>query len=206
MARTRIRRTKTPARGRAVARRPLEVDLGPLPDLIGFMLRRAQIAVFKEIFRLFSQVDIRPAQFSVLTVIERNPGLTQSKVSAALGIKRTNFVALLDGLEQRGLATRRKAFGDRRSHALHLTEDGKAVMRRLRQLVEIQERRLIGRIGENRRAQLIDLLHRLIDGRRVPARATKPGGTRATAFGIAVKPGVRAPARRRGVRPRQTAP
>jgi DNA-binding MarR family transcriptional regulator len=158
------RRPSSKARARA-ARAQNEVDLGPLPELIGFMLRRAQIAVFGEVFRLFSQVDIRPAQFSVLTVIERNPGLTQSQVSAALGIKRTNFVALLDSLEHRGLATRRPAKNDRRSHALHLTEDGKAVMRKLRQLVDIEERRLVARIGESGRAQLIELLHRLIGAR-----------------------------------------
>ena len=47
--------------------------------------------------RAFAPFDIRPAQFSVLTVIERNPGLTQSQVAEALGIKRTNFVGMLDG-------------------------------------------------------------------------------------------------------------
>jgi DNA-binding MarR family transcriptional regulator len=160
-----------------------------LPDLIGFMLRRAQISVFQEIFRLFSEVDIRPAQFSVLTVIEKNPGLTQSRVSAALGIKRTNFVAVLDSLEQRGLAERRRAEGDRRSHALHLTADGRAVMRRLRQLVDIQERRLVSRIGETGRAELIELLHRLIDSRRqkrpgVP-RKSRAAGAKTTGRGQA---------------------
>src|ERR1700694_4885401 len=104
MAGARTRGADTVRRPAAAARRAADVDLGMLPDLIGFMLRRAQIAVFQEIFKLFSEVDIRPAQFSVLTVIEKNPGLTQSRVSAALGIKRTNFVALLDSLEQRGLA------------------------------------------------------------------------------------------------------
>jgi DNA-binding MarR family transcriptional regulator len=176
MPKTLPRRHKAAIAHRRTAPQHHEVDLGPLPDLIGFMLRRAQIAVFQEVFRLFSQVDIRPAQFSVLTVIERNPGLTQSQVAAALGIKRTNFVALLDSLEHRGLATREPAKGDRRSHALHLTEDGRAVMRKLRQLVDIQERKLIARIGESRRGQLIDLLHRLIDGRlaKQPAAARKP--------------------------------
>jgi len=155
----------------AAARPHAEVDLGMLPDLIGFMLRRAQIAVFQEVFPLFAEVDIRPAQFSVLVVIERNPGLTQSQVSAALGIKRTNFVALLDSLEQRGLAERQAAAGDRRSHALHLTDHGRTVMRRLRQLVDIQERRLIGRIGESGSRQLIGLLHRLVDGPPMTKRA-----------------------------------
>src|ERR1700675_4312052 len=81
MPKTLPRRRKAAAAHRRAAPQHHEVDLGPLPDLIGFMLRRAQIAVFHEVFRLFSQVDIRPAQFSVLTVIERNPGLTQSQVA-----------------------------------------------------------------------------------------------------------------------------
>jgi DNA-binding MarR family transcriptional regulator len=176
MAAIRPRHAKPVRRPAAAGRRPAEVDLGMLPELIGFMLRRAQIAVFQEIFPLFSEVDIRPAQFSVLVVIERNPGLTQSQVSAALGIKRTNFVALLDSLEQRGLAERQARAGDRRSHALYLTDRGKTVMRRLRQLVDIEERRLVERIGETGRRQLIDLLLRLIEGRRMakPGAARKP--------------------------------
>ena len=82
-------------RKHAPARSP-EVDIGALTCLIGYMLRRAQIAVFQDVFRAFATVGIRPAQFSVLTVIARNPGRTQSQVAAALGIKRTNFVALID--------------------------------------------------------------------------------------------------------------
>jgi len=80
------------------------IDLGPLPELIGYVLRRAQLAVFQDFFGAFAPFDVRPAQFSVLTIIERNPGLTQSQVAEALGIKRTNFVGMLDELEKRGLA------------------------------------------------------------------------------------------------------
>ena len=93
------------------------IDLGPLPELIGYVLRRAQLAVFQDFFAAFAPFDIRPAQFSVLTIIERNPGLTQTQVAEALGIKRTNFVGMLDELEKRGLAERRQA-RDKRSYAL----------------------------------------------------------------------------------------
>ena len=95
------------------------IDLGPLPELIGYVLRRAQLAVFQDFFAAFAPFDIRPAQFSVLTIIERNPGLTQTQVAEALGIKRTNFVGMLDELEKRGLAERRQA-RDKRSYALYL--------------------------------------------------------------------------------------
>src|SRR5437588_12343659 len=99
------------------------VDLGPLRDLIGYVLRRAQLAVFQDFFAAFAPFDIRPAQFSVLTVIERNPGLTQSQVAEALGIKRTNFVGMLDELERLGLAERRQTAGDKLCYALYRTVD-----------------------------------------------------------------------------------
>jgi DNA-binding MarR family transcriptional regulator len=166
-------RARTKHRAGAAAR--ADVDLGPLIGLIGYMLRRAQIAVFQDIFRTFAEVGIRPAQFSVLTVIAHNPGRTQSQVSAALGIKRTNFVALLDSLERRGLAVRRPAPTDRRSHALHLTDAGKATMRRLNKKVGQLEARMIGQIGKDGRVALLALLHRLAEGDR---RAVSKGKRR----------------------------
>src|SRR5215218_2413684 len=109
-----------------------DIDLGPLPELMGYVLRRAQLVVFQDFFNAFAPFDISPAQFSVLTVIERNPGLTQSQVAEALGIKRTNFVGMLDELERRTLAERRQTARDKRSHALYLTADGANLMRKLK--------------------------------------------------------------------------
>src|SRR5262249_46985930 len=145
---------------RAVARPP-EVDIGALTCLIGYMLRRAQIAVFQDVFRAFAEVGIRPAQFSVLTVIAHNPGRTQSQVSAALNIKRTNFVALIDSLARRARAGRPPAPNARRSHALHLTDAGKATVRRLNRMVDKLEAGMIRRIGRDRRGVLLELLTRL---------------------------------------------
>ena len=149
-------RTKHRATARAA-----DVDISALTSLIGYMLRRAQIAVFQDVFHAFAEVGIRPAQFSVLTVLAHNPGRTQSQVAAALGIKRTNFVALIDGLERRGLAERRPAPSDRRSHALHLTDAGKTTVRRLNRMVDKLEAGMIRRIGRGRRAVLLELLGQL---------------------------------------------
>jgi len=140
------------------------VDLGPLPELIGYVLRRAQLAVFQDFFAAFAPLDIRPAQFSVLTVIERNPGLTQSQVAEALGIKRTNFVGMLDELERRGLAERRQTAGDKRSYALYLTADGAALMRKLRPVIKAHEQRIVAKVGEDGGRTLIALLHAIGDG------------------------------------------
>jgi DNA-binding MarR family transcriptional regulator len=140
------------------------LDLGPLPELIGYVLRRAQLVVFQDFFQAFAPFNISPAQFSVLTVIERNPGLTQSQVAAALGIKRTNFVGLLNELERRALAERRQAARDKRSYALYLTSDGAALMRKLKPVLKAHETRMVARIGEPGRDRLVELLHEIVDG------------------------------------------
>jgi len=138
------------------------VDLGPLTRTIGYVLRRAQLATFQNLIDRLAKFDIRPAQFSALAVVDRNPGLKHSQVSEALGIQRTNFVDLFDRLEKRGLAVRKPAASDRRSHALYLTPKGKALLARLSALEREHERRLVEAIGPEGRDQLLMLLDKLI--------------------------------------------
>jgi DNA-binding MarR family transcriptional regulator len=161
-----------------MSERDKTIDLGPLPELIGYVLRRAQLAVFQDFFAAFAPFDIRPAQFSVLTIIERNPGLTQTQVAEALGIKRTNFVGMLDELEKRGFAERRQA-RDKRSYALYLTADGSALMRKLKPVLKSHEARMIDRLGEDGRDRLVALLSEIVDGkpRRAPIRNGKASRT-----------------------------
>ena len=140
-----------------------EIDLGHLPHLVGYMLRRAQLAVFQDFWRGYEAFDIRPAQYAVLIIIERNPGLRQSQVSAALNIKRANLVALLDSLESRGLAKRAPVATDRRSYALHLTDEGASLMKKLAEVNEAHERRVNAVIGEPGRKELLRLLHGVIE-------------------------------------------
>lgn len=61
-------------------------------------------------------------RFPFSLYLERNPGLKQTEVASVLGIKRTNFVVLLDELERRGLAERRAAASDARAHSISPTK------------------------------------------------------------------------------------
>ncbi len=134
------------------------LDMGSLASSIGYHMRRAQIAIFHDIISAFAEHDIRPAQYSVLVLIGANPGLNQSEIAAALGIKRTNFVALIDSLETRGLARRSATLADRRSYALFLTDAGNALLARLQQIQRDHEARVTARIGAGNREGLIATL------------------------------------------------
>lgn len=166
------------------------LDLGLLGRATGFLLKRAQIAVFHDFMKAFVDHDIRPAQFSVLEVIARNPGLSQSQVAQALSIKRTNFVPLLDTLEERGLVTRNPGTTDRRSHALALTPGGEALLATLDALWQQHETRLLDRLGPADWEHLHRLLWVLVglgdgteaeDADAAPATPRRGRGRRASA-------------------------
>lgn len=137
------------------------VDMDRMHGYMGYLLRRAQMVAYADFIAELAALDLSPGQFGVLTVIDANPGLRQSEVSSALGIQKTNFVAVVNGFERRGIAVRKAAAGDRRSYALHLTAKGKALLRRARAAQARHEARLVERLGAKGRAQLLGLLERL---------------------------------------------
>jgi len=164
--RKRGRGSRAAAAGRARAnaggpRGTSRVDMGTMHGYLGYLLRRAQMLAYADFIAELEALELSPGEFGVLTVIGTNPGLRQSEVSAALGIQKTNFVAVLNEFERRGIAVRRAAPGDRRSYALHLTPQGKALLKRARAAQARHEARLVQRIGEQGRAQLVELLGKL---------------------------------------------
>ena len=144
--------------------RGLDLTIPPMAAIIGYKLRRAQLVVFQDFIETFARMKLRPAEFSVLTLIATTPGQKQSEIAAQLGIKRANFVALMDGLEKRKLAERRKAEGDKRSHSLHLTPEGVRFVEKMVAVWNTHETRMVERLGGvEERDKLLGLLDRLLD-------------------------------------------
>ncbi len=140
---------------------PATAELGLLRDDLGYLLRRAQLAVFADFGEKLAELQLRPGQFAVLIAIDNNPGVTQSDVCQLLGIQRPNFVAVIDDLEARGLARRTSSAADRRSNSLLLTAAGKRLLQRAVDLQREQENRLSQRLGPGGRQTLLALLSRL---------------------------------------------
>jgi DNA-binding MarR family transcriptional regulator len=134
------------------------IALDALAGHAGYAVRRFQIWIFQDFIRTLAAVDIRPTQYSVLTVIGANPGLTQMAVAKRLGIERARLVHLLDSLELRDLVSRVKSATDRRSHALHLTARGKTALAQFRRLAAEHERHVADKIGKENRERLLQIL------------------------------------------------
>ncbi len=147
------------------------VDMSALHSSVGYRLRRAQIAAFNLFIQFMSEVDIRPTQFAILTVVRDNPGLSQSQISDALGLKRANLVPLLDALEGRGLLVRSPSPADRRSYCLHLTPDGQERMKEFQARHDAYEAELSSQLGPAGRGALLSLL----DGIQLVANSNGDG-------------------------------
>lgn len=122
---------KRPVRAPSRFAPPAEaVKIGDLSGFLGYSLKRAQLRIFEDFIGCVAPLQLTPAQFSVLMLVEANPGRNQTEIASTLGILRPNFVALLDELESRDLCVRSRSSNDRRSHILRLTEKGRAVLSR----------------------------------------------------------------------------
>jgi DNA-binding MarR family transcriptional regulator len=114
--------------------------------------------IFRDFIRTMAEFRIRPAQFSVLTLIGANPGLSQALVSQTLGIERGRLVGLIDELERRKLARRARSPSDKRSHSLFLTAKGEEVLNELTALADRHERVLADKLGAEGKEALLRLL------------------------------------------------
>jgi DNA-binding MarR family transcriptional regulator len=137
------------------------VRLGPLSGYVGYALRRAQLWSVAAYWDAMKEVDLRPSHFAVLILVNENPGIRPTEVCAALGLQKANFVPLLNELEGRSLVVR-QGVPDRRSAALHLTPEGKALHERALKLHENLENLVVQRLGAEGCEQLLALLTKLM--------------------------------------------
>ena len=104
------------------------VDTRYLQSLLGYNARRAALSIIGVFLERMEPYGLRPVDFSVLSVIGHNPGVTSRQLCASLGILPPNFVALLTNLEKRGLVQRSAHASDKRAVSLLLSATGRNLM------------------------------------------------------------------------------
>src|ERR1700689_1715714 len=139
-----------------------ELQMGELSELLGYSLRRAQLKIFEDFLRCVAPLQLTPAQFSVLLLLDKNPGRNQTEIANTLGILRPNFVAMFEGLESRDLCARMRSTNDRRGHILVLTDKGRAVLAPAKNpRAAKHEARLNELLGPPNRAALLGMLAKI---------------------------------------------
>jgi DNA-binding MarR family transcriptional regulator len=131
---------------------------GLLAGLLGYRLRVAQQAVFRDFAREIPEAS--PGRAGILLLIDANPGVTQSRLAQAVGIDRSTLVGVLHALQARNLVERRRG-EDRRTNGLWLTRAGRTLVASLKQRIRVHERRVASSLTAAERARLLHLLEKL---------------------------------------------
>jgi DNA-binding MarR family transcriptional regulator len=113
--------------------------------------------------REMAPYGIRAKHAQVLLVIDAEGPMSQRALGRRLRIDKSPMVGLLDDLERRELAERRRSDSDRRVQAIHLTEDGRDVLARVVELAEAENARTFEPLDDAEREVLHDLLLRVAE-------------------------------------------
>ncbi len=140
-----------------------------LSSRAGFLLVQLGTHRHRRFAERLAPLDLHPRHFGMLSHLAANEGQSQQALSAALGIHRSAMVALVDDLEHRGLAERRRDTSDRRAHALYLTSPGRRLLAKLERAAEGDEAELLTALNSSERSQLISLLQRVAESQGLTA-------------------------------------
>jgi DNA-binding MarR family transcriptional regulator len=137
------------------------VDLGFLPTLLGYNLRRAHQVSWRTYVSFIGKDKIRPGLFSLMCLVRSNPSISQIELGTHLGVDKTSIVALLDRLERAGIIQRKRSTRDRRRQGICLTKAGMqefdALLAKVRQL----ERHMASRFSAQELKQFLSYLRRM---------------------------------------------
>lgn len=135
----------------------------------GFLLVQLGTHRHRRFAERLAPFDLHPRHFGMLSQLAVNEGQSQQALSSALGIHRSAVVALVDDLEQRGLAERRRDPDDRRAYTLYLTRAGRELLAELERAADEQEAELLTALDGSERSQLISLLQRVAESQGLTA-------------------------------------
>jgi DNA-binding MarR family transcriptional regulator len=156
-SRTAPKDTKTDATAPAVD----QVDTRYLQTLMGYNARRAALSIIELFLERLAPYGLKPVDFSVMSTIGHNPGVTSRQLCATLNLLPPNLVGLIQSLESRGLIERQPHPHDGRAVGLHATPKGLALMQQAENTASELELEKTAKLTPAQRKTLLTLLQKI---------------------------------------------
>ena len=137
------------------------IDTRYLESLMGYNARRASLKIIELFSSRMTGYGLRPVDFSVLSLITHNPGITSRQLCSTLNILPPNLVGKIVALEKRQLIDRRPHPQDGRAMGLYLTEAGTALMERAERIATELENEATQRLSATEKRTLLHLLQKI---------------------------------------------
>jgi DNA-binding MarR family transcriptional regulator len=140
---------------------------GPLGSIVGYQIAQAALAANEVFDQCVGQVhELRRVEFTVLALIDANPGVTARQLAKALAVTPPNVAVMLDKLDARQLLQRERGTADARMQHLSLSPAGKALVRKATAALQEGESAALAGLSAAERAMLAELLHKAAQARR----------------------------------------
>jgi DNA-binding MarR family transcriptional regulator len=137
------------------------VDTRFLQSLLGYNARRAALSIIGVFLERLAVYGLKPVDFSVMSVIHHNPGVTSRQLCASLSILPPNLVGLIQSLESRGLIDRKPHPTDGRAVGLHPTDKGVILMQQAEVTAFELEIDASSKLTAKQRQTLVQLLQKI---------------------------------------------
>ena len=138
-----------------------KVNTRYLETLLGYNARRAALTIIEVFLQRMAVYELRIVDFSVLSLVTHNPGITSRQLCTTLGILAPNLVGMVDALEKRDLIVRQPHPLDGRAVGLHLTPTGQILMRSAEKTAAQLEVDSTARLTDAERKTLLQLLKKV---------------------------------------------
>ena len=137
------------------------IDSRYLETLMGYNARRAALSIISVFLDRMAVYDLKPVEFSVLSLVLHNPGITSRQLCTSLGMLPPNLVGMINNFEKRDLVLRKPHPRDGRAMGLHLTPAGQKLMRDAERTASELERDVASRLTAAESRTLIRLLQKI---------------------------------------------
>lgn len=137
------------------------IDTRMLESLVGYNARRASLAIIEVFAQRMAVYDLPVIDFSILSLITHNPGITSRQLGATLKIQPPNLVSKISGFEKRGLIERQPHPQDGRAVGLHLTPAGTTLMAQAERTATELEDAATHRLSATEKKTLMRLLQKI---------------------------------------------
>lgn len=138
-------------------------DFDILEDLLSFYVRVVNHSVSRDLDRSLRglQVARGTGKVSTLILVDANPGIRPSTIAQLTLKDRAAIARMVDGFIEAGLMIKQVCEAEQRAQALYLTDAGRAMAARVREIVTAQSDAFFHDISEDERRVLIGLLGRV---------------------------------------------
>lgn len=137
------------------------LDTQFLETLLGYNARRATLSIIDQFMQRMAEFELSPVDFSILSLVHHNPGVTSRQLCHALAILPPNMVIFLREFEKRGLIVRAPHPTDGRAMGISLTPAGLALMQAAEIRAHDSDSQAAHRLSETEQRTLMRLLKKI---------------------------------------------